>query len=241
MTTAKQHYDQLLGAHYTWSVAGAGDPFERGAAWLARHGLADFGSYLDLGSGFGAHAVPLARAGKRVTAVDFHAGLLAELRAAAPSVETHEADLIAFVEAANPTWDAVLCLGDTLTHLPDRTAVARLLAGCARVLAPGGSLALGYRDYSGPPRTGLDRFIPVRHDAHRALVCCVEALDADHVAVTDIVTTAGPDGLRTQLGSYPKLRLAPADVAAWAAAVGLGLDREAAEAGMLVQLFRAPT
>jgi hypothetical protein len=42
MTTAKQHDDPLLGAHYTWSVAGVGDPFERGAAWLTRHGLADF-------------------------------------------------------------------------------------------------------------------------------------------------------------------------------------------------------
>ncbi|HEX7842641.1 MAG TPA: methyltransferase domain-containing protein, partial [Kofleriaceae bacterium] len=158
MTTAKQHYDELLGEHYTWSAP-----------------------YLDLGAGFGAHAVPLARAGKQVTAIDFHAGLLAELAAAAPSVETHEADLIAFVEAARPTWDAVLYLGDTLTHLPDRAAVPRLLAGCARVLAPGGILALAYRDYSGPPRTGLDRFIPVRHDARRALVCCVEAIDADHV------------------------------------------------------------
>jgi len=240
-TTAKQHYDQLLGAHYTWSVAGAGDPFERGAAWLAEHGLADFARYLDLGAGFGAHAVPLARAGKQVTAVDFHAGLLAELRAAAPSVETHEADVVAFVEAARPTWDAVLCLGDTLTHLTDRAAVQRLLAGAARVLAPDGVLALGYRDYSGPPRTGLDRFIPVRHDARCALVCCVEAVDADHVSVTDIVTTAGPEGMRTQIGSYPRLRLAPADVAAWAAAAGLSLDRQTAEAGMLVQLFRGPT
>lgn len=105
----------------------------------------------------------------------------------------------------------MLCLGDTLTHLPDRAAVQRLLASVARILA------------------------------RRALVGWVEALDADHVSVTDIITTAGPDGLRTQIGSYPKLRLAPADVVAWATGVGLGLGRQAAEAGMLVQLFRAPT
>lgn len=244
--TAQQHYDDLLGEHYAWSVGGAGDPFERAAAWLARHGLADFPRYLDLGAGFGAHAVPLARAGAAVTAVDFHAGLLAELRAAAPSVETCQADLVAFVESAAGVaaarWDAVLCLGDTLTHLPDRASVQRLLAGAARVLAPGGVLALGYRDYSGPPRTGLDRFIPVRHDAHRALVCCIDPVDADHVSVTDLVTTVTPDGLRTQIGSYPKLRLAPADVAAWAAAApGLRLDRSATDAGQLLQLFRAPT
>jgi SAM-dependent methyltransferase len=244
MATAQQHYDDLLGAHYAWSVAGAGDPFERAAAWLARHDLAGFGRYLDLGAGFGAHAVPLARAGKAVTAVDFHAGLLADLRAAAPSVDTHQADLVAFVEAAAGAaarWDAVLCLGDTLTHLPDRPAVERLLAAAARVLAPGGVLALGYRDYSGPPRTGLDRFIPVRHDAHRALICCIDPVDADHVSVTDLVTTVTADGLRTQIGSYLKLRLTPADVAGWAAASGLGLDRSATDAGQQVQIFRAPT
>jgi SAM-dependent methyltransferase len=240
MTAAKQHYDQLLGAHYTWSVAGAGDPFERAAAWLARHGLDRAVRYLDLGAGFGAHAVPLARAGKTVTAVDFHAGLLAELHAAAPSVSTHEADLVAFLEAAATRWDAVLCLGDTLTHLPDPAAVQRLLAGAARVLAPGGVLALAYRDYSGPPRTGLDRFLPVRHGAQRALVCCIEVIDAGHLSVTDIVTTAGPDGLRTQLSAYAKLRLAPATVATWAAAAGLALDRDATDQGMQIQVFRAP-
>jgi len=156
-----------------------------------------------------------------------------------PSVETHEADLVAYLDAAGVRWDAVLCLGDTLTHLPDASAVQRLLAGAARVLMPGGVLALGYRDYSGPPRTGLDRFIPVRHDERRAMVCCVEVVDADHVSVTDIVTTAEPGGLRTQIGAYPKLRLAPPDVAAVARAAGLALDREVTEQGMLLQAFRA--
>ena len=276
MTTAKQHYDTLLGDHYTWSVAGSADPYERSAAWLTRHGLASASRYLDLGAGFGAHAVPLARAGKAVTAVDFHAGLLAELRAAAPSVATHEADLVTFVEAAaaaapsgpphatvgattapsasptgapvepnspgavTATWDAILCLGDTLTHLADRRAVQRLLAAVARILAPGGLLALSYRDYSGPPRTDLERFIPVRSDHQRSLLCCIEALDADRVSVTDLVTTVTSAGLETRLSAYPKLRLAPADVAAWAAASGLRLERAAAEQGLQLQVFRSP-
>lgn len=244
MTTAKHHYDQLLGEHYTWSVAGAGDPFERGAAWLERHGLTGFQRYLDLGAGFGSHAVPLARAGKSVTAVDFHAGLLAELRTAAPSVATHEADLLAFLAttATRPAaaWDAILCLGDTATHLADRAAVRRLLAGSIRVLAPGGILALAYRDYSGPPRTGLDRFIPIRHDAQRALLCCVEYLDDDRVSVTDLITSVDPSGLHTRIGAYAKLRLAPSDVATWATAAGLASDRQATDEGMVVQLFRAP-
>ncbi|MEO7732570.1 MAG: class I SAM-dependent methyltransferase [Kofleriaceae bacterium] len=239
MTTAKQHYDELLGDHYTWSVAGDGDPFERPAAWLVRHALTGAARYLDLGAGFGAHVVPLVRLGAAVTAVDFHAGLLAELRAAAPSVATHEADLLAFLDAASDTWDAVLCLGDTLTHLPERAVVQRLLAGAARVLAPGGFVALSYRDYSGPPRAGLDRFIPVRSDPRRSLLCCVELADADRVAVTDILTTASPDGLRTRLSTYHKLRLAPAEVTSWAATAGLTLERSALDQAMLLQVFRA--
>lgn len=243
MAGARAHYDQLLGDVYRWST-GAGDPYERGAAWLARHQLDQHARYLDLGAGFGAHAVPLARAGKSVVAVDFHAGLLAELRAAAPGVETHCDDLVAFLAGgggggtAGP-WDAVLCLGDTLTHLADPGAVRALLAGAARVLTPGGVLALAYRDYTGPPRLGVDRFIPVRADSQRSLLCCLDLLDADHVSVTDILTLADPSGLRTQVSSYTKLRLAPASIVAWAAATGLALDRATSDQGMQLQIFRA--
>ena len=62
-----------------------------------------------------------------------------------------------------------------------------------------------------PTRSCLDRFILVLHDAYRTLICCIDPVDADHVSVTDLVTTVTPDGLRTQIGSYRKLRLAPAD------------------------------
>jgi len=238
MSAVKQHYEALLGEHYAWSVASAGDPFERAASWLARHGLADGARYLDLGAGFGAHAVPLARAGKAVTAVDFHAGLLAALHAAAPTVTTACDDLVAYLAAAPAQrWDTILCLGDTLTHLERFADVAQLIAGAARALQPGGRLALAYRDYSGPPRTGVDRFIPVRHDHDRALVCCLDPLDDARISVTDILTMVTPDGLRTQISSYPKLRLAPAQVAAWAGAAGFGEPRTTVEHGMQLQVF----
>lgn len=257
MPSAKQHYDTLLGDHYRWSVAGDADPYELGAAWLARHDLAGAARYLDLGAGFGAHAVPLARLGASVTAVDFHAGLLATLRAAAPTVTTHESDLLAFLSppgvpptSASPTvatspsappvgapWDAILCLGDTLTHLASPADAQRLIVAASHALAPGGQLALSYRDYSGPPRTGLDRFIPVRADATRALICCLDPLDADHITVTDLLTITAPGGLRTQLSSYPKLRLAPTTVAAWATSAGLTLDRTSVEHGLHLQVF----
>jgi hypothetical protein len=45
----------------------------------------------------------------------------------------------------------------------------------------------------------------------------------------------------SRIGAYPKLRLGLAEVAAWAAAAGLHLDRQTAEQGMLLQVLCAPS
>src|SRR3954447_18529231 len=123
MSDVKRHYAELLGPVYTWYTSVAGDPVARAARWLERHGLGTQTRYLDLGSGSGAHALALLQAGKRVTAVDFDTTLLDELRVAAASyaerLTLHADDLLACVRAAAPaSFDVVLCVGDTLTHLP---------------------------------------------------------------------------------------------------------------------------
>src|SRR6186713_3191799 len=123
MHSAEQHYEELLGSVYTWSVSASADPCERGKTWLLSQGLLDGERYLDLGAGFGAHVLPLLAAGKQVTAVDFNAELLAELvgrAGGAPGLTTEQADLVGFLEASSGSeWDVILCLGDTLTHLED--------------------------------------------------------------------------------------------------------------------------
>ncbi|HEV8549802.1 MAG TPA: class I SAM-dependent methyltransferase [Polyangiaceae bacterium] len=246
MSSVKQHYEALLGSVYSWYVSAAGDPWERAAAFLARHGLDRAEHTLDLGAGFGAHAVALARSGKRVTAVDFDRTLLAELRESAREhaerVEVVEEELLAFVRgAARDSFGAVLCLGDTLTHLESARDAEALIRESARCLTRGGQLALSYRDSSGFSAEGVARFREVARDATRTLHCLLEPVSAERLRVTDIVTEVTPEGPRTRLGDYFKLRLAPERVVAWAQAAGLREVRRAEEAGMLTLVFEKPS
>jgi len=44
--------------------------------------------------------------------------------------------------------DLVLCMGDTLPHLPDRRSVTELIERVAARLATGGRFLVSFRDYS---------------------------------------------------------------------------------------------
>lgn len=90
MNTVIDHYSKLLASIYLWMAGGAAKALELGAADLATLGLEGSPdlSAIDLGSGFGMHAVPLARLGYAVTAIDssavVHAATLHK-----PHVATH--------------------------------------------------------------------------------------------------------------------------------------------------------
>jgi len=242
MNSAEQHYEQLLGGVYAWSVASAGDPFERAERWLGEQGLLDADRYLDLGAGFGAHVLPLLAAGKQVTAVDFNGELLAQLARAAlgaPLLTLARADLLDYLEASGDRfWDVILCLGDTLTHLDSTDRVKRLLASAVRNLNPEGRLALAYRDSSEFQAEGVARFVPVASDHSRSMHCLLEPLDRTHLRVTDIVTEVTAEGPRTRLSDYKKLRIARATLIEWARDAGLSLSSERVERGMTSLVFR---
>ena len=244
MSDAKAHYATLLAPVYAWSVSQAGDPVARAAAWLAQHELERYATYLDLGAGFGAHALALLRAGKRVTAVDFDPLLVSALRQSAAEHASRltlaQAEMLEFLRGAGAArWDAILCLGDTLTHLTTIEAVAELLELGARHLSPGGRLALAYRDSTRFAADGVERFREVARDARRTMHCLLEPIDDEHLRVTDLVTEVEPDGPRTRLSDYVKLRLSPTRIAQFAAASGLVLTRQAEEAGMTTLVFHA--
>jgi 2-polyprenyl-3-methyl-5-hydroxy-6-metoxy-1,4-benzoquinol methylase len=248
MSDTKQHYAKLLGSVYRWFVSAAGDPVARARGFIARYELARGATCLDLGAGFGQHTLALLEAGKRVTAVDFDPTLLAELRAAAAAapdaarLEVREADLLDFLRTAGDTrWDTILCLGDTLTHLPTMAAAETLILECARHLDPAGRLALSYRDSTAFTATGSARFREVARDSTRTMHCLLEPVDDEHLRVTDLVTELHPDGPRTRISDYVKLRIAPARLLAWAAAAGLALERQGEEAGMLTLVFAPGT
>jgi 2-polyprenyl-3-methyl-5-hydroxy-6-metoxy-1,4-benzoquinol methylase len=239
-----EHYEALLADVYAWSTSGVGDPFANADAWLTTTGLDGASTVLDLGAGFGAHSVAFARRGKSVTAVDTSAVLLAQLSAHAAreglEIRTHQAELVAFLRQSKETkWDTVLCLGDTLTHLPDRAAVSSLLVAGATALTKGGRLVLSYRDSTGFAATGTARFLMVRRDASRAMHCFLEVIDQDHLRVTDMVTEITGEGPVTRFSDYTKLRLSQAWVKQAAADAGLTVTLEHEQRGMLTLVFEA--
>ena len=79
MSTVQEHYDRLLAPIYVWMAGGMESALAAGAQDVAQF-VPGRGLALDLGAGFGMHAIPLARGGYEVVALDTSAELLDALR-----------------------------------------------------------------------------------------------------------------------------------------------------------------
>jgi SAM-dependent methyltransferase len=191
------------------------------------------GLAVDLGAGFGMHAIPLARGGYDVLALDTSRELLDVLQANAGglAIRCVEADLLDFPKHATTPAALIVCMGDTLTHLASLDDVERLVRDVATCLAPGGRFVTTFRDYT-KPAAGDARFIPVRSDRNRIHTCFLEE-HPDHMQVHDIVHERDGAGWKTKVSSYPKLRLAPAAVAETLRYVGLTPAVEPGPRGMV--------
>ncbi|MCL7380496.1 hypothetical protein [Streptomyces sp. 35G-GA-8] len=82
---------------------------------------------------------------------------------------------------------AMVCTGDTLTHLPSKGEVTALLRDAARCLATNGQLVPSYRDLT-RPLTGTDRALPVCATDERIMTCFLEYV-VDTVMVHDLIHT----------------------------------------------------
>ncbi|MEV6839651.1 class I SAM-dependent methyltransferase [Streptomyces sp. NPDC051133] len=247
--TAVEHYDRLLAEHYTWMLGGdVRQLADRQSDFLTGLGLAgpaEGVTAVDLGCGPGAQTLALARLGyDPVIAVDTSRRLLDELTQHArgfAAIRPVHGDLRSVLpEVAEPgSVGAVVCMGDTLPHLPARSDVPPLLGHVARALAPGGHFVVTYRDLTRELR-GTERFIPVRSDDDRLLTCFLEYRDEETVTVHDLfhLRTGGSWELRA--GSYPKLRIAPAWLAEQCRAAGLRIVRDTTGPGGM-QVLHAVT
>ena len=110
------------------------------------------GRLLDLDAGAGREAIALARAGFEVTCIDFSPDLVEKtkanaarhgLRIEALAQEVTELDLSA------GSFDVAWITSQMYSSIPGRAGRVRMLQGVARVLKPGGVLALQFRWY--PP------------------------------------------------------------------------------------------
>ncbi len=235
MQTTARHYEAHLGPVYAWMVGDLGLALARGAAEISDLRLSPppGAVAVDLGAGFGMHAIPLAQGGFSVTAIDTCRVLLDELRSrcALLPISIIEADLLQFRSFIKKDPQLIVCMGDTLTHLPDLSAVEWLLQSVAAALSRDGVFAATFRDYT-RALEGDARFIPVRADAQRILTCFLEYQE-HRVIVHDLLHQYENGQWRQSVSSYPKLRLAPEWLIARLAEHGFAVRRDSTPSGMV--------
>jgi SAM-dependent methyltransferase len=231
VATAQQHYDELLAPIYVWMAGGLQSALEKGARDIAMF-VPGAGLAIDLGAGFGMHAIPLSRGGYHVVAIDSSRHLLDVLRAESVglSIGVVEDDLLDFRRHIQAPASLIVCLGDTLTHLAELADVERLCSDIATSLEPGGRVMLTFRDYSRPP-DGVKRFIHVHSDADRIHTCFLEH-KGERMNVHDIVHERDGAKWGMKVSSYPKLRLAPSAVAEMLRGAGLATTVDVDPRGM---------
>jgi SAM-dependent methyltransferase len=216
MSTVNEHYERLLSQHYTWMF---GTSFEERVkeqkSFLSRtlkslHDSVQRGLGVDLGCGPGFQTIALAELGfSPVVAIDNSAELLDELRSHTGSlpIRIEKADL-RDLPGIVPTGQAtvIVCMGDTLTHLPEKPDVSALFGSVFHRLRTGGMFVITYRDLT-KELFGMDRFIPVRSDENRIMTCFLEFENQDSVMVHDLVYVREDSGWSLNKSSYRKLRL----------------------------------
>jgi SAM-dependent methyltransferase len=235
MATSATHYETHLGPVYSWMLGDWDAAYARAAGEInelpvrVAQGLA-----LDLGAGFGLHALALAKRGLKVVALDDCQLLLDELHSRRGSlpIAIHHADVLDFQRFLTGQAQVIVCMGDTLTHLPTLSAVTSLLTAAAGSLTPGGVFAATFRDYSSAELKGDQRFILVRADERRILTCFLEYQE-HQVMVHDLLHEKGNGRWRQTVSSYPKLRLAPAWVMSKLEQLEFNVNRDTTPSGMV--------
>jgi SAM-dependent methyltransferase len=117
------------------------------AARLRDHGVRPGSRVLELACGTGRHAVELAGAGFRMTASDNSRDMLAVARSrprpADAQLEFLEGDMRT-VDGGGVTFDAALCLFDSIGYLQTNNAIVEAFRNTRRQLRPGGILVFEF-------------------------------------------------------------------------------------------------
>jgi SAM-dependent methyltransferase len=216
MATVSEHYERLLSKHYTWMFGTSFDErVNEQKSFLSRTlefvtNKPERALAVDLGCGPGFQTIALAQLGfSPIIAIDTSAELLDEVRYHTNNlpIQTAKADLRdlpAMVPAGQAT--VIVCMGDTLTHLPGKSDVRALFHAVFNALHPDGMFVITYRDLT-MELHGTDRFIPVRSDDNTIMTCFLEFENAESVVVHDLIHTRHGAAWSLNKSSYRKLRM----------------------------------
>ncbi|MBV1857750.1 MAG: class I SAM-dependent methyltransferase [Nannocystaceae bacterium] len=218
----EQHYETLLAEVYDWMQGGWMPRVEAMRTLFAEHEVRGPGTAVDLGAGTGYQSIPLAEAGFDVVAVDVSDSMLRTLqeKAGGLSIRTQRGDLRTFDSFLQKPPELIVCMGDTLSHLPSRDDATQLVRTAAANLSQGGRLVLQFRTLSNLP-AGDGRFLPIRSDEDRIFTCFLEEVSEEYVRVHDVLHTRDGTGFTQRVSSYTKTRLDRGWLDAALAAAGL--------------------
>ena len=159
VSSSLEHYKNLLGEVYAWSAGGIDRAVTVGQTEIesielhstsVNDGNIDKKIVVDLGAGFGMHSIPLSKLGYSVIAIDNSEILLQHLRehTTENQVKTVVADLLEFNKYLDGSKaQAILCMGDTLTHLPSLEYIKTLYRSVYESLVKGGRFVMSFRNY----------------------------------------------------------------------------------------------
>jgi hypothetical protein len=236
MASVEEHYDRLLADVYSWMYGGWDAALARYTDFFAARRIAPRGAgrAVDLGAGCGFQAIPLARLGFSVTAIDLDRKLLAELAAHAEgmAIDVVCGDLVQFRQHVREPAELVVCMVDTLLHLDSEDTVAGLFRDVFASLEPGGAFISTFRDFT-VAAEDLDRFIPVRNDDRTIFTCFLE-FEPTTVKVHDLVHRRVDGHWTFGKSFYRKLRLSTAWVVSTLRAVGFAKVETALDRGLVV-------
>ena len=127
-------------------------PFNQGQLNFVRRNKGELSGnkILDVGCATGELAFQLADAGALVTGIDMNDDLLEQGRKAKnhPNLSFKKADMLEIERIFSPRqFDAVICFGNTLVHLPSLPLIKKMLKGVALVLKPGAAFFLQILNY----------------------------------------------------------------------------------------------
>ena len=118
---------------------------------------------LDACCGTGRQAIPLARLGYHVTAVDPCAAMLRQLATLADAMHVHlrlrRARFLDLPLLFGPQFDAIVAMGNGLCHQTDRDEILASLQALRSCCRPGGIVIVGIKDFDGIRRDRI-RFHP---------------------------------------------------------------------------------
>jgi len=236
LKSVRNHYNEFLAPVYSWILGDFKNAYHANVEFFASLGLSSEHGDLavDLGCGPGCQALPLAETGFRVVAIDFCQQLLDELseRAGDLQITTVCDDLTEFDKHIDEPADLIVCMGDTLVHLPDTASVDKCIDRVSSALKPGGMFIYSIRDYVSSEPEGADRFVPVRADDQQIFTCFLEYRE-DVVHVHDVLHIKEDGAWKMHISDYLKLRLDTSEINHRLQANGLDISQQMTEKGMI--------